>query len=131
MGHLKAKADKERYEAEMRNYDAPPVEYIGGKKQRDPNAPKRGLSAFLYYCEDARPNVIRENPGKKISIIAKILGEKWKMLPEEQKLPYRVKAEDDKERYNREMAAYREACGGGASRGYGIKREKSSSNANT
>ena len=40
--------------------------------------------------------------------VGKLLGEKWKELSAKEKEPYEKKAKDDKERYEREKAAYAE-----------------------
>ena len=37
------------------------VERRRGKK--DPNAPKRGLSAYMFFANEQRENVREENPG--------------------------------------------------------------------
>jgi structure-specific recognition protein 1 len=51
-----------------------------GKKKKDPNAPKRPLSAFMYYSQKQRPNVKKENPTATFADVARILGEQWKAL---------------------------------------------------
>jgi structure-specific recognition protein 1 len=50
------------------------------KKEKDPNAPKRALSAFMYYSQANRPLVKKENPDAGFGEIGKILGEQWKAL---------------------------------------------------
>ena len=35
----------------------------GGKKKKDPNAPKRGLSAYMFFANEKRDTVREENPG--------------------------------------------------------------------
>lgn len=35
----------------------------GGKKKKDPNAPKRGLSAYMFFANEKRDGVREENPG--------------------------------------------------------------------
>lgn len=35
----------------------------GGKKKKDPNAPKRGLSAYMFFANEQRDTVREENPG--------------------------------------------------------------------
>ncbi|KAG9685744.1 hypothetical protein KCU81_g5452, partial [Aureobasidium melanogenum] len=78
----------------------------GGKKKKDPNAPKRGLSAYMFFANEQREKVREENPGIKFGDVGKILGEKWKSLNEKQKTPYEAKAAADKKRYEEEKAAY-------------------------
>jgi hypothetical protein len=81
----------------------------GGRKQRvkkDPNAPKRGLSAYMFFANEQRENVREENPGVTFGQVGKILGERWKALTEKQRAPYEAKAAADKKRYEDEKQAY-------------------------
>ena len=102
-----AEQDAARYHKAMQTYDKPPVEYIKGKRRKDPNAPKRAMSAYLYYCEDYRQMVRNENPDKTIAEVAKILGEMWRALSDDDKAPYQEKATRDRDRYMKVMDAYR------------------------
>jgi len=76
------------------------------KRKKDPNAPKRGLSAYMFFANDNREKVREENPGIKFGEVGKILGEKWKELTDKEKVPYDKKAQQDKERYEAEKARY-------------------------
>jgi hypothetical protein len=76
------------------------------KKKKDPNAPKRGLSAYMFFANDQRDKVREDNPGIKFGEVGKLLGEKWKALSEKQRTPYEAKAATDKKRYEEEKAAY-------------------------
>jgi len=78
----------------------------GGKRKKDPNAPKRGLSAYMFFANDQRDKVREDNPGIKFGEVGKLLGEKWKELSAKEKEPYEKKAKQDKERYEREKAEY-------------------------
>ncbi|KAF2819089.1 non-histone chromosomal protein 6 [Ophiobolus disseminans] len=77
-----------------------------GKKKKDPNAPKRGLSAYMFFANEQREKVREDNPGIKFGEVGKLLGEKWKALNEKQRAPYDAKAATDKKRYEEEKAAY-------------------------
>ncbi|CAM4485081.1 hypothetical protein PO909_015393 [Leuciscus waleckii] len=102
-----AKTDKVRYEREMKTY-VPPKGAKGGKKQKkDPNAPKRPPSAFFVFCSDHRPKVKGDHPGISIGDIAKKLGEMWSKLSPKEKSPYEQKAMKLKEKYEKDVAAYR------------------------
>lgn len=72
----------------------------------DPNAPKRGLSAYMFFANEQRENVREENPGVTFGQVGKILGERWKALSEKQRAPYEAKAAADKKRYEDEKQAY-------------------------
>ncbi|KAG7001950.1 hypothetical protein G7Y79_00030g064830 [Physcia stellaris] len=78
----------------------------GKKKQKDPNAPKRGLSAYMFFANEQRENVREENPGISFGQVGKVLGERWKALNAKQREPYEAKAATDKERYLSEKASY-------------------------
>uniref|UniRef100_A0A3B4UQL8 High mobility group box 1 n=1 Tax=Seriola dumerili TaxID=41447 RepID=A0A3B4UQL8_SERDU len=97
-----ARQDKARYEREMMSY----VPVRGGKKKKfkDPNAPKRP------------PSVKGESPGLSIGDVAKRLGEMWNSTAAEDKQPYEKKAAKLKEKYEKDIAAYRAKgkTGGGA-----------------
>ncbi|CAF9905511.1 MAG: High mobility group nhp1 [Gomphillus americanus] len=81
-----------------------------GKKKKDPNAPKRGLSAYMFFANEQRENVREENPNISFGQVGKVLGERWKALSESERRPYEDKAKADKERYDAEKASY---AGGG------------------
>jgi len=76
------------------------------KKKKDPNAPKRGLSAYMFFANDQRETVREENPGISFGQVGKVLGDKWKALDEKGRQPYEKKAAADKKRYEDEKAKY-------------------------
>jgi len=77
------------------------------KRRRDPNLPKQGLSAFFIFMSDNREKLKAANPDFGNPEIAKELSRRWKDLTEEEKEPYLTRQEEDKNRYNQEMAEYR------------------------
>ena len=76
------------------------------RKKKDPNAPKRALSAYMFFANAQRDIVRAENPGIAFGQIGKLLGEKWKSMDAEKREPYENKAEADKKRYELEKADY-------------------------
>ncbi|XP_031247065.1 high mobility group protein B1 [Mastomys coucha] len=100
-----AKADKARYEREMKTYIPPKGETK--KKFKDPNAPKRPPSAFFLFCSEYRPKIKGEHPGLSIGDVAKKLGEMWNNTAADDKQPYEKKAAKLKEKYEKDIAAYR------------------------
>lgn len=76
------------------------------KKKKDPNAPKRSLSAYMIFANEQRENVRDENPGITFGQVGKVLGKLWKELDEKQRTPYEAKAAEDKKRYEDEKANY-------------------------
>lgn len=115
--HTMAEKDKKRYEGEMSNWKPPKGEKGGrGKKKRtkDPNAPKRALSAFFWFCNDERPKVKVVLPDSSVGEVAKELGRRWNDCTEDQKSKYEALAAKDKARYEKEMGAYKKKTAGGA-----------------
>ncbi|KAF2097620.1 Non-histone chromosomal protein 6 [Rhizodiscina lignyota] len=84
---------------------------VSSKKKKDPNAPKRGLSAYMFFANDNREKVREDNPGIKFGEVGKMLGEKWKELTEKEKGPYEAKAKADKARYEKEKQDYNAVSG--------------------
>ncbi|KAI9473682.1 MAG: high mobility group box domain-containing protein [Benjaminiella poitrasii] len=54
-----------------------------GKK--DPSAPKRGLSAYMFFSQENRSKVKEENPEATFGQLGKLLGEKWKSMSDDEK----------------------------------------------
>lgn len=107
----KAEGDKMRYQDEMKDYIPtadPDGEKKGKKAKKDPNAPKRNMSAYFLYSIDARPTVKEENPDASFGDIARLISTKFKELSEKERKIWDDRAAADKERYNAEMAEYKE-----------------------
>nr|XP_055168770.1 high mobility group protein B1-like [Nyctereutes procyonoides] len=118
-----AKADKARYEREMKTYIPPKGETK--KKFKDPNAPKRPPSAFFLFCSEYRPKIKGEHPGLSIGDVAKKLGEMWNNTAADDKQPYEKKAAKLKEKYEKDIAAYRAKGKPDAAKKGVVKAEKS------
>lgn len=81
----------------------------GEKKRRkkDPNAPKRPLSSYMFFCQDHREEV-KGKLGKdqNITDMAKKLGKMWSKLGDDDKKKYEKKAAKAKEVYEKEKKKY-------------------------
>lgn len=97
----KSLADKTRYENELAKYEGP-LKIPNKRPKRAAGAPKRGMSAFLMFSQIMRPKLRDEMPDKRNIDISKMLGEKWKELPEDEKQPWIQKADEDAIRYKEE-----------------------------
>lgn len=80
------------------------------KTVRDPDLPKRPTNAYLMFCEREKENIKNQltvnNLGKSTGELSRILTDTWKGLDEEQKKPYQLLYEEDRERYKKEMEEY-------------------------
>ena len=118
-----AKDDKERYDDEMKNYVRPNTAVLEeqavkkkGKKpsnrKKDPNAPKRGKSAFIFFCAEKRSSVKEElGDDAKATDVTIRLGELWRELKEDEDRAEEFKvyndlAAKDKARFESEMESY-------------------------
>lgn len=100
------RAKKGRSTPETRSHRRAGLIEFGLTRTTDPNAPKRGLSAYMFFANEQRENVREENPGITFGQVGKLLGERWKALNEKQRAPYEAKAAADKKRYEDEKQAY-------------------------
>ncbi|KAJ2553546.1 Non-histone chromosomal protein 6 [Coemansia sp. RSA 1933] len=76
------------------------------KHKKDPNAPKRALSAYMFFSQANRASVQEANEGVSFGQIGKLLGAKWKEMSEKEKEPYTKKADNDKARYAKDKAEW-------------------------
>uniref|UniRef100_A0A0N5ADQ9 High mobility group protein n=1 Tax=Syphacia muris TaxID=451379 RepID=A0A0N5ADQ9_9BILA len=102
-----AQKDAERYQAEVAAYGGEDALRKRKRVKKDPNAPKRALSAFFFFSHDKRPEVQQQHPEWKVGQVAQELGKYWKALSDEERAVYDQKAQEDKERYAEEMRNYK------------------------
>ena len=76
------------------------------KPKKDPNEPKRARSAYLLFCNDKRPSLVKKKPDLKITEIMVQLGKDWKKLSDKSKEKYHELSEKDKSRYEEELEQY-------------------------
>ena len=74
--------------------------------KKDPNAPKRPLTAYFIFTNDIRPELKEENPDWKVGDIAKEAGRRWKEMDDEDKTEYNEKAAELKKEYQVKLAEY-------------------------
>ncbi|KAH9602740.1 hypothetical protein KSS87_023028 [Heliosperma pusillum] len=76
-------------------------------KVKDPNMPKRPLTAYFLFLEDFRKTYKEEHPDSKgIKELAKDAGAKWKALTDEEKKPYLDRAAELKAEHEKAMEEY-------------------------
>jgi len=82
-----------------------------GRKKKDPNAPKRNKSAYMFFCEHHRGEVKDKHPDMKMTDISKELANMWKSCPAEEKKRMDKLANDDKKRYEKAKNEYEAGSG--------------------
>lgn len=102
-----AQKDAERYQSECMAFGGEDAMRKRKRSKKDPDAPKRALSAFFFFSHDKRPEVQQSHPEWKVGQVAQELGRQWKDLSEETKRKYEEMAQRDKGRYEVEMRDYK------------------------
>ncbi|KAJ0176497.1 hypothetical protein K1T71_007676 [Dendrolimus kikuchii] len=92
------------------------------KKVKMTDKPKRPMSAYMLWLNSAREKIKAENPGLKVTEIAKKGGEIWKSM--EDKSVWEEKATKAKEQYAKDLESYNANGGGGEGGGGGKKAQK-------
>lgn len=77
-----------------------------GKVKRDDSAPKKGKSSFFFFLDAKKEEAKRKNPGLQHKELISELSQEWKSISKEEKLPYIILANKDRERFQKE----KEAC---------------------
>lgn len=72
------------------------------RKKKDPNAPKRAMSAFFWFSQDERAKVRAANPDFGVGDTAKELSRRWAESPPEVRSKFESLAERDRARYDSE-----------------------------
>uniref|UniRef100_A0A914UMA8 HMG box domain-containing protein n=1 Tax=Plectus sambesii TaxID=2011161 RepID=A0A914UMA8_9BILA len=78
-----------------------------GKKRaatkKDPNAPKRGQSAYMLWLNENRARLTK--PGMGVTDVAKAAGAEWRLLTDKTK--WEGMAAADKKRYEKDMVSFK------------------------
>lgn len=80
-----SRLDKERYDIEKETYTGPWKILKQRKRFKDPDAPKRPMSAFLMYSNGKRAAVKREKPSLSNADISRLLADRWRSAPAEER----------------------------------------------
>jgi hypothetical protein len=99
--------EAEEFKAEVVTQVAKVVKAEKPKKLKDPEEPKKTKSAYLFFCEDKRPQVKKENPEAKAKEVLTMLGAMWKALSDKKKEKYQAMSAQDKERYAKAKEDYK------------------------
>jgi hypothetical protein len=85
----KSNTDKARYKKDLVKWEAS-------------KGPKKPMSAYMFYVQETRPRLQKENPSADFSALGKLLGSGWKSLSKTNKAKLEKKAKLDKDRYKAE-----------------------------
>jgi hypothetical protein len=77
------------------------------KHKKDKNAPKGPKNGYLFFMQDVRSKRTEQYPDKEPKEITKLVAAEWNGLTDKKKKKYQDMAAEDKDRYTREMKAYK------------------------
>ncbi|KFV65028.1 FACT complex subunit SSRP1 [Dryobates pubescens] len=102
----------------------PRKKQLESKKGKDPNAPKRPMSAYMLWLNANRERIKSDHPGISITDLSKKAGELWKAMSKEKKEEWDRKAEDARRDYEKAMKEYGMGSKSESSRGEKSKKKK-------
>lgn len=79
----------------------------GGKPMKDPNAPKKPLSAYFLFSQEERLKVKAEFPDYSITEVAKELGRRWATIDPTIKQSYEQRYQESRRQYEQALQAYK------------------------
>ena len=86
---------------------SPVQKAVALKKVKDPDAPKRAKSSYIYFCCEKRNDIKKSNADMSATDIIKELGRVWRDdTSDKEKARFTKMSEKDKERYLKEMETY-------------------------
>lgn len=78
----------------------------GKKAKKNPNAPKRNMSAFMLYSNAHRTLIKETNPTATFGEIGRLLGQSWSTLGPAEKATFTNLAEKEKVKYLAELEKF-------------------------
>ncbi|KAI9209548.1 high mobility group box domain-containing protein [Polychytrium aggregatum] len=75
-------------------------------RTKDPNRPARPMTSYLMFCEDIRDQVREQNPSFGPHDVAKTIGQLWKTMADEERMPYTTRYEAAKAKYDAAIEEY-------------------------
>ena len=76
------------------------------KRKKDPNAPKKWKTSYIFFCCDQRELLKKQDIKYRTTEITGKLAEMWKNLSDRDRVKYEELSNKDKERYVKEMSIY-------------------------
>jgi len=90
--------DKQRYMIEKEKYTGP-WQVPCKRLKKDPSAPKRPMSAFLFFSQDKRSKIKDANPGMRNTDVSRVLGNMWKDASSEERLQHIEREAEERKKY--------------------------------
>jgi uncharacterized protein YodC (DUF2158 family) len=76
------------------------------RSKKNPLAPKKGLSAYMFFCTSKRTELKKSQPKMTVPEMGKVLGKMWQDISVKDKASFDEMAMKDKERYKSAMEKF-------------------------
>ena len=100
-------AKKRKFEVQSNKNDQLQLTSKKVKIPKDPNAPKKNLTAYMHYATYARDYIKSRHPQLKASDATRNVRRGWDAMTAAERNYWNEKAAADKERYERELVVYK------------------------
>mmetsp|Transcript_12102 Transcript_12102/g.27621 ORF Transcript_12102/g.27621 Transcript_12102/m.27621 type:complete len:220 (-) Transcript_12102:1533-2192(-) len=84
---------------------------LKGGEENQPKPPMKKRSAWMLYSDSTRVELAGSNPEMSATEVTRVVGLRFKALSLEERVSWQMKAEEDEERYKKELAEYRKKVG--------------------
>lgn len=84
---------------------------VSNKKLKDPDAPKRAASSYIFFQNDLRQELRKQHPKISAAEIMTRVSKQWAEMTREQKAPYERLQAEAKQKWETEKRAYEERRG--------------------
>ncbi|KAH9963369.1 Non-histone chromosomal protein 6, partial [Lactifluus volemus] len=81
------------------------------KKVKDPDAPKRAASSYIFFQNDLRQELRKQHPDISMNEVLARVSKQWAEMTPEQKAPYERLQAVAKQKWETEKRAYEERRG--------------------
>lgn len=91
--------DKKAWLKKMEDYE-PPAGFAGSKRpKKDPNAPKKPMTAYFAWMNENRSRIKEDNPSATLGEVAKIAGKEWRDVDPDVKTDFETAYKSQMEDY--------------------------------
>ena len=102
----KKKRSKNDGEGKDKEEEAPNTVKKKKRSKKNPLAPKRALSAYMFFCTSKRAELKTREPKLTVPEMGKLLGKMWQDISVEDRTSFDEMATKDKERYTSDMKTF-------------------------
>jgi len=81
----------------------------GHAELKPPKPPEKPLMPYMRFCKYVWETIKQDNPDLKLGEIGKLIGQRWRTMPEDEKQKYIDQYEQEKNEYHRAISLYQQS----------------------